>query len=445
MKIILEKNKIFRLAIGAQTKKVNNCRFLKYLLFEKVDDGLLILNILTKELIHLNKLEIEDLEKNLFYDSELVKYLIQNWFLVDQNFDEEILYNQLLQIYRNLSKKDPNKYTIITTTDCNARCFYCYQYDMQKLNMSEYVANKAADYIIKNSDKYNIHISWFGGEPLFNILPIDIISKKLNEAGISFTSSTISNGYLFDNEIIKKAINLWKLKKVQITLDGTEKVYNKCKSYIYSDSNPFQRVISNINNLTNNGIKVAIRLNLGLHNCDNILELVNLLVNIFTGNQNIHIYPHLLFENVGKLPKIYTEEESQFLYQKLYQIEKVIEENALCEISPLTNKFKQNACMANDDRSYVITPNGSLAKCENIITTDLCGDIFENKIDFKKIESMSERIFFKLCDSCPLLPHCINLKICPTKKVECNYYEQNYRIRKIKQCMKITYENWLRQ
>ena len=57
----------------------------------------------------------------------------------------------------------------------------------------------------------------------------------------------ISNGYLFDDTIIEKSVNDWNLNSVQVTLDGTEEVYNKIKSYICHDLiSPFMRVIENI-------------------------------------------------------------------------------------------------------------------------------------------------------------------------------------------------------
>lgn len=44
-----------------------------------------------------------------------------------------------------------------------------------------------------------------------------------------------SNGYIFNDELVEKAKNEWKLKNIQITLDGTRDVYNKAKNY-YSEN-----------------------------------------------------------------------------------------------------------------------------------------------------------------------------------------------------------------
>lgn len=57
-------------------------------------------------------------------------------------------------------KKKTKSYTILTTTDCNARCFYCYELGRSRIPMSEQTAHEIADYI--SAPKVNIH--WFGGE-----------------------------------------------------------------------------------------------------------------------------------------------------------------------------------------------------------------------------------------------------------------------------------------
>lgn len=54
----------------------------------------------------------------------------------------------------------------------------------------------------------------------------------------------VSNGYLFNPTLICEAVDVWKLRKIQITLDGTESVYEKIKQF--GDKQSFQKVIENI-------------------------------------------------------------------------------------------------------------------------------------------------------------------------------------------------------
>ena len=82
-----------------------------------------------------------------------------------------------------------------------------------------------------------------------------MITCRVGNSGREFTSSMISNSYLFDLETIIHAKNFWNLTNVQVTLDGTAPVYNKIKNYIYKDdTNPFQTIIKNMHNLLENDI-----------------------------------------------------------------------------------------------------------------------------------------------------------------------------------------------
>ena len=106
--------------------------------------------------------------------------------------------------------------------------------------MTEGMARRVADYIIHHYNGEKLTLHWFGGEPLYNKPVITQICLLLKEAGVEYSSQMISNGYLIDDEITREAKTLWNLKKIQITLDGTEKIYNQIKAYIYKDINAYQ-------------------------------------------------------------------------------------------------------------------------------------------------------------------------------------------------------------
>ena len=53
---------------------------------------------------------------------------------------------------------------------------------------------------------------------------IDVISERLKELNIEYTSYIITNGSLITDDIIKKMSDLWNTKDIQITIDGTEDV-----------------------------------------------------------------------------------------------------------------------------------------------------------------------------------------------------------------------------
>ena len=96
--------------------------------------------------------------------------------------------------------------------------------------MNEDTAEAVAKFIIKSYNGKKVSIQWFGGEPLCNISAIDKICTYLTEHKISYKSTMTTNGYLFDNEVVKKSVDVWNLQSVQITLDGLAETYNKVKN-----------------------------------------------------------------------------------------------------------------------------------------------------------------------------------------------------------------------
>ena len=61
-------------------------------------------------------------------------------------------------------------------------------------------------------------------------------------------------------------MDVWALRQVQITLDGTHDVYNSVKGYVLPKEDPYLRVLNNVDNLLTEGISVSIRLNMDTHN-----------------------------------------------------------------------------------------------------------------------------------------------------------------------------------
>lgn len=75
-----------------------------------------------------------------------------------------------------------------------------------KHDMSEQTARDIVKYIVEHANRNApLSIEWFGGEPLTNVKVIDIINSGVRSAGFEVFSKMISNGYLFNQENVKKA------------------------------------------------------------------------------------------------------------------------------------------------------------------------------------------------------------------------------------------------
>lgn len=164
-----------------------------------------------------------------------------------------------------------------------------------KTHMTHETAEKVAKYIMEVAPKgQQLEVSWFGGEPLFNMDVIEIITSRLNSAKIPFKGSMISNGYLLNEDVVSKAKNEWHITNMQITFDGTEEVYNKVKNYIYKDDvSPYKKVLHNVKLLLDKDINVSVRMNCDSHNSENLRSLIMELHENFKeyGNFSMYIWP----------------------------------------------------------------------------------------------------------------------------------------------------------
>lgn len=407
MEILLERNRRVNLILSPQQLRADggdhSLRLLHYVQCVETEEEILLYNLLTGELVKVKGIEEEKEE------------LYRKYFLVPGEHDDFLLFKQFTELISTLEirgMKYINSYTILPTTDCNARCFYCYEKGTERLNMSSETAERVTEYILGNANhSAPVKLSWFGGEPLCNCSAIDQICSSLKNGMIDFSSSMTSNGYLFDDELIIKARELWRLEKVQITLDGTEEVYNRRKAYIYiADESPFRRVIRNIAALSDAGITVDIRLNLDHSNQEDLLRLIDCVGESLSGRDNVFIYCHELFQC--------SEEEN--IPELKHAVEEKIEKNGFYKKRDFRLGLRTNGCMADSVNSIIIMPDGTLHACEHFNVQQAIGTIEENGNKKKAVSYYRERIIEEQCRTCPVLPVCFRLKHCPNTKSGCS-------------------------
>lgn len=388
-----------------QKKKDTSYRWMHYLLKKEIENEYYLYNIVTSELISLNQKEKESLKD--FSDSSLMEQLIEKHFLVPVDFDEKKVVDQIRRVLMMMNKeKDILGYTILPTTHCNARCFYCYEIDFEHVQMTEETAHKVVEYIAENSHGKKVSIGWFGGEPLVGVQSISQISKELKEKKIEFQSNMISNGALFTEELIQEAKENWHLNNVQITIDGTEKIYNVVKAYIGLKGSPYQIVLNNIRNLSKAGISVSIRINLGFHNVDDTKQLIEELSETFKEDKNVTMYCHELFEGEGKDKKKRTQEENDYLLNKVNEFNECASKKGKYIHKNQLPSLITSYCMADKDSAVIIQPDGRLTKCEHCSMEESFGSIFTDEKDQNEIQSWKVHETKEECKDCPLYPSC---------------------------------------
>ena len=130
------------------------------------------------------------------------------------------------------------------TNLCNLRCQHCYQDDFSRRNDLDWAGlKKISDNIlttIKEWDKTAcIHLT--GGEPLLKPELFDLLNY-LDQSPVVEELGIITNGLLFNRDVVKRLPEFSKLKKIKISLDGADAETNDS----IRGEGTFDKVIQNI-------------------------------------------------------------------------------------------------------------------------------------------------------------------------------------------------------
>lgn len=371
--------------------------------FDVGDNKIGVFNTLSKALLVLDRDEYD----NLLHDNsallmDVKEKLVKNNILVSPTVNEHGEVN----IIRAKGILDASKsvYRIFTTTDCNARCFYCYEKSIEHLYMSKTTADDIAQFIIEHVGNRSCQIQWFGGEPLMNIDVIDIITEKLRESlgdnRVSFMM--ITNGSLISEEIADKMVGSWNINRIQISLDGAYEEYERRKNYIcIVDS--FTAILENIRLLLKKKIFISLRINYDEENYKNILKLIDILMQNFKGFQNLHVYVYHIFKTDQRKVMDPMIKEEWFAMQRA-----LIEAGFLRPLDAYSLTVRKTQCFACSSKSFVIMPDGSLYKCAlaasdksacvGTVKTGITNySVFEKWCDSSLREECAECVFLPLC------------------------------------------------
>ena len=414
MKQLLKpKANILRLIQQTLPSEGSELKLSQYVLRIEINDEKLLFHTISKECLLLDKSD-ESPETVIYSDRNgLDQNLIRHRFYVSVNHDECAFYCGLLTIFRNI---DPSKgvqtYTILPTTFCNARCFYCYELNYHFTSMNRETVDQVISFIKRTHGPEEIHLNWFGGEPLLGKETISYITDALMEEDIPFRSGMVTNGSLFNEDVISEAINKWNLKKVQITLDGDEDEYNKRKNYFDSSVSPFAIVIRSIRSLLDAGINVSIRLNVDDANIESMKKLAERLSKEFENKSNIKFYANPLYS-------MQEGEQCIDIWNKALQIEKVFKSYGFQTPDQRgLSGFKTYFCMADNPAHVVINADGSVYTCEHCPKGNrLCSLDETPDKDTKKTVNVSD--IQEKCRHCAFLPECTDFKDCPDIVYDC--------------------------
>lgn len=372
------------------------------IIYNSLSGGVLSLNKLYADIFSSMNLNKEDFSTE---EEQVIKELKKGLMIVENNLDEI----DLLRVMRRKHQFDNSNLslTIAPTTKCNFKCPYCYEKGIHQFSMDKEIVNKTIEYIKNNSNgKKNVHICWYGGEPLLEMESIieitNNIKEFMTENKINYSASMVTNGFLLNQKNTSKLQEL-AITSLQITIDGDKETHDS-RRCLHDGSSTYNVILNNIKNIPEN-ISVSIRVNIDTSNSNIIDEIINLYSNEnLNSNVNIYIAP---VDNINDTCNNNCLDIKTFSNLELELFKRLRKTNNQKFFIPSTSL---GICGANSINSFIIGPNGELYKCWNHIGNSkyIVGSIFEknkmNELSCSYI--LDDPTNDKYCYDCSLLPVC---------------------------------------
>lgn len=308
-------------------------------------------------------------------------------------------------------RKDPQSVTILPTTNCNARCWYCYEHGIRRYDMTIETAEKAASFIKNKFTEPELAINWFGGEPLLGFDIIQHITTKLKEQGYCLSTCVTTNGSMLTEEMVEFFKKSYNKVNVNITVDGINESYAKIKRYTNVPQEiAFEKLIHNIKLLLNNNVFVLLRINFDkLKKAQNVYAYLD---NVL-GDFDKSCY-HICYAPIWKKDSD-IEQFKDDAFRYLQYIRDGMDINILANpymdnilINSVANPKRLGHCVALSKNNIVINADGKLYRCHSLVCDEIyaCGDVTSGVDNTALGYQLFEKEHEKHCGGCALLPLC---------------------------------------
>lgn len=382
---------------------------------------------------------------NIFSEEQITD-LARKGILVNSNIDEAhvVMGKYYEQIYDGRTLE----ITLIPTDACNLRCEYCYETNGNHF-MEDSTVEMVVDHISRKLHQYKcFRLNWFGGEPLVNSKLVVSLSDRLyklcRKHRVAFYGSITTNGYLLSEEIVKSLLSVG-IRTFQVTVDGTEKIHNVSRPHKVNDDS-YSRIISNLVNMSKSDYRfhVAYRMNLSKQIIRNFEECIGVFEKYFAQDPRFSV----LLQPVSNWGGDRIDQNYEYIdMMEWLECEEIIRKKKLRLFDNFEIPLKFKPCEASCKHAYYINYDGSILKCTLPLYDKNTSNREVNQIGHlnnlrndcidrgNEFQWLSPTLNNKKCNSCKLLPICINT-FCPyktkfTKTAPC-YFEEFMEIIKRK-------------
>lgn len=394
----------------------------------------------------LKRAGLNQLDRDLHHD------LYNNGFLVSSRVDEK---KRAQFLHQSMHRTDMMHLVLMPTEACNFRCTYCYE-TFERGKMDQKIINGLKAFVEEKARNLSdLHISWFGGEPLIALGVIKELSESFlaiaEENDIHYSCDLVTNGYLLTKDVFQQLLS-WNINQFMITIDGIGDVHDS-RRHLTGGGKTFDKIMDNLMAIKDvpGSFDITIRTNFDETNLQEASELTRYLKERFADDRRFGI----LFRPVGQWGGKNDDDipvcSRTMANKKIWELtEEAISEGF--NMSPMiTDSLMPTAsvCYAAKPHSLVVGSNGQLYKCTLSLNEEFnqVGVIHEDgqvELDYDKMAEWvtSGEETDEVCQSCFYRPACQG-NHCPLYRKRTGERPCPYEKRNIKKVLNLIWKNSL--
>ncbi len=321
----------------------------------------------------------------------------------------KIDFERFRTILQDTLQNNPQTVTILPTTNCNARCWYCYEQGILRHDMAQETAEKSISFLVNKFTKPELTLNWFGGEPLLNFNIIQYITIKLNEKGYKLSSCVTTNGSLLNERMVVFFKENYEKISMCITIDDIGEAYADVKNYVdIPRERAFINVINNIKLLVEHKVSVLIRIN---YEDIEIAKNVHQWLDSFFKDTDRRLF-HVYYAPIWNKRKEQSFDDAKCY---LHQISDGMNINVLANpymdnivLNSIANEKRLGHCTCMNKNKVVINADGKLYRCHSLVCDEqyACGSVDTGIDTSTQGYTLFEEKIEEKCGGCALLPIC---------------------------------------
>ncbi|WP_018353092.1 radical SAM/SPASM domain-containing protein [Longispora albida] len=257
-------------------------------------------------------------------------------------------------------------FVIMPTSYCNMACSYCGQEHRRGVTSAGHrdalVARVTA--AIRSGRYDDVHVRWFGGEPLMGYAIIRDLSRRFiaaaDEAGVGYSGYIVTNGALLDERKLAELHGACRVGTIEVTVDGPEAEHDASR-VLKNGSGSFRHIVRLIaQSVRDECPQWRIRTNVGEHNAHLSGEFAAAMAESGLAHPKVSFYPAPIHSWGNDVSAVRLAAERMAAIE-LDWLAAYHRNGLTCALVPI--RPVQVPCVAVTRHSEVVSPDGRVYSC----------------------------------------------------------------------------------